>query len=396
MARLRSQKPTRSDSTSRKPTNGPNINPSHARFGQQLDRNGIVFARSRVDPPADLDELLQDLNRSRDSKSPSECEYRAYVEAVDTSYNEDTMTRAYDSIAKSQQRRRSIVKTEDGANPPSRRYVTVYNMQWTESSTSIQDGLSNPKPDVIEGLTTMAYPTDALEALGDALSPSKHPPAMPAFVVHAKGPHGQMDEAEKQCAYDGAVMVHSAQRVRQYLARPSATFDSHTQALTVAFNGADLHIYANHRTSDDKYHCYPLTADKPCFSFARYKAARRQLRNAQDWAYRRTTRTCDHLWEKSRRDAAILERRRLQRAREDEEDAKCIAGMLTPPPSSTHARKQRKARSNRSQGVEEEDANISQDRRRLSLSPCVILPSVEADENFETPPHSVPSSQLGM
>lgn len=105
------------------------------------------------------------------------------------------MMRTFDSIAKVQRHR---ARRND---PDARRYVTVYNMQWTESTAGIQEGLSNPKPDVMETLTTDSYPNEALEALGGALAPTKYPPAMPAFIMHAKGPNGHMDEAEKQCAY---------------------------------------------------------------------------------------------------------------------------------------------------------------------------------------------------
>jgi hypothetical protein len=176
----------------RKPRISARVTSTHRRFGEQLDRNGVVFARSCVRPPVDLDELLRDLNRQRDSKSPSECDYRAYLEVVDTSYNEDTMTRAFDSLAKVQSQR---PKSE------SSRYITAYNMMWTETSTPIQSAISNPKPDIMEALTTTAYPPEALERLSGSLAPTKYPPAMPAFVVHAKGPNGPMDEAEKQCAY---------------------------------------------------------------------------------------------------------------------------------------------------------------------------------------------------
>jgi hypothetical protein len=184
-------------------TKGPTaarITSSHPRFGQQLTRNGVVFERSLVKPPADLDELLQDLNRERESKSPSESEYRSYLEAVDTSYNEDTLTRAFDSLAKNRGSRVPISKDKRRS-----RYIRAYNIQFTQTAAPTQKGISNPKPDIMEGLTTVAYPADALSRLSGALAPTKHPPAMPAFIVHAKGPGGLMDEAEKQCAYGEAL-----------------------------------------------------------------------------------------------------------------------------------------------------------------------------------------------
>src|ERR1700760_2938630 len=102
MAQMRKGRSGSSSPYSSSPSAATRLTSSHPSFGQQLDRNGVVFARSRVEPPADLDELLRDLNRQRASKSPSECEYRAYLEAVETSYNEDTMIRAFDSLATTQ------------------------------------------------------------------------------------------------------------------------------------------------------------------------------------------------------------------------------------------------------------------------------------------------------
>lgn len=168
-------------------------------------------------------------------------------------------------------------------------------------------------------------------------------------------------------------MVHSALNTHAYLGNPPASFHSRTQALTVGFNGEDLHIYANHRTADGKFHCYPVITEKPRFSHSRYRTSQRQLRNAQDWSHDRAKRTRDRLWDKSRRDAAMMERRRVERMREDDEDAKIVAGILTPPPSSTRERKH----SRRSPRLG------CCSRSRISDSPSLILPSVESDAEFE-------------
>jgi hypothetical protein len=109
-------------------------------------------------------------------------------------------------------------------------------------------------------------------------------------------------------------MVYSAQKTHSYLAQPTGDFRDKTQAVTVAFNGEDLHIYANHLSNDGKYHSYPVSTEKPRFSYAQYKAARRKLRNAQDWGRRRAEQTCTRLWMKSREDSAKRLRARRSRA----------------------------------------------------------------------------------
>jgi hypothetical protein len=97
-------------------------------------------------------------------------------------------------------------------------------------------------------------------------------------------------------------MVHSAYEVHDYLGHSPRTFDGYTQALTVAFNGEDLHIYANHRSQDGKYHSYPVSAEKTSFSLSQYGIARRQLRNAQEWGRARAEQICQEIWGKVGRD----------------------------------------------------------------------------------------------
>jgi hypothetical protein len=291
------------------------VTSSHPRFGEQLNSNGVIFDRSCVEPPKDLDELMEHLNRQRDSKSPSECEYRAYVTAVDTSFNEDTMTRSLDWISKNQ-------TNQD--RPESRRYVRAYNLQFTDTAAPTQNGISNPQPDIMETFTTAAYPRQALEELAGVLTPTKHPLAMPGFTVQVKGPNGRMDAAMKQCAYgmllqspyllvrskkanlrttDGSVMVHSAHKIHQHLGNPSTAFYGRTQAISVAFNGTDLCLYANYLSKEGSYYLYPISAEKPCFSFTQFQSARRHLRNVQDWSRRKSEQRCNQLWDKERQKA---------------------------------------------------------------------------------------------
>jgi hypothetical protein len=132
---------------------------------------------------------------------------------------------------------------------------------------------------------------------------------------------------------DGAVMVDSAWKTHNYNHDDSmSSFETKTQALTVAFNGEDLHIYANHLTQG-RYHSYPVSTEKPRFSFQKYKTARRQLRNAQDWARTRAAERREQIWTTVKRLRAIS----------PDDPPSGNFGLVTPP-TSTHGGSKRSKR----------------------------------------------------
>ena len=121
---------------------------------------------------------------------------------------------------------------------------------------------------------------------------------MPILCVEWKGSDGTMLSAEKQCTYDGAFMVEAACHIREYMIKDLAGFLHKTQALTLALNGEYVHLYGNHaivKGSSFEYHQYPLHIYKPRDSLKDLKETYRSIRNAQDWARHRATRTKDDL-----------------------------------------------------------------------------------------------------
>ena len=121
---------------------------------------------------------------------------------------------------------------------------------------------------------------------------------MPTFCVEWKGPDGIMPSAEKQCAYDGALMVDAAYDAHKYMNKDPIEFLNKTQALTVALNGEYVHFYGNHvveKSSSLEYHQYPSQIHKPRDSLKDFKETHRSVRNAQDWSRKRATRTKDDL-----------------------------------------------------------------------------------------------------
>ena len=122
--------------------------------------------------------------------------------------------------------------------------------------------------------------------------------AMPTFAVEIKSGDRGTKSAELQCAYDSAIMVDAARTKYESLGKELEAFWKTTQALTLAYNGSNLEIKADHAVNLSgvtKYHNYSLYTDNPLSSYQNFKVARKHIRNAQDWCRERATRTLDEL-----------------------------------------------------------------------------------------------------
>ena len=256
-------------------------------FGVQLNKNGIIYGRLHAEEPEDATAVREYLNRARESPPPDEKDYKAYIRSVEYGDNELTMgVNVWPLLAKHPR----------DTNKPD--YAPYYNLQWTEKKSRLTFELSSAKPDMWEGYRRDQYPEKASEALGGALIPTQYGGAMPTFCVEWKGPDGKMPSAEKQCAYDGALMVESAYEAHKYMNKDPAEFLNKTRALTADLNGEFVHLYGNHvvkRDSALEYHQYELDVLCPRKSLKEFENTRNQIRNAQDWAREHATRTKDDL-----------------------------------------------------------------------------------------------------
>lgn len=254
------------------------------RFGQQLSANGVVHARWEAKLPQDFDEVKVYLDRDRASASPEPEDWQDYLEAVGESRNEATLQlTTWYKVAKP---------------PPGKGYLCDANLEWTEVDALVTNRIGNAKPDITESYRLRKYPQQSIDDLGAALAPTSHTMAMPTFAVEAKSIEKGIMEAELQCAYDGAIMVDAARRAHESLGNELGPFWKTTQALTLAYNGNDMTILANHAvkiTSAIQHHSYPLYSDTPRHSFEHFKSARKHVRNAQDWSRERSTRMLEEL-----------------------------------------------------------------------------------------------------
>ncbi|KAK3044137.1 hypothetical protein LTS18_002080, partial [Coniosporium uncinatum] len=229
------------------------------------------------------------LERSRESLSPDEKAWKRYVRVVENNSNEiGVQSDAWHRLAKN-----AVDQDIDG-------YQMAQNVSWSEVTSHVTEGLSDAKPDIWEGYRASQYPRQAVDDLEWAIKPTSYDEAMPALCVEWKGPGGEMQVAERQCAYDGALMADAAREVHEYLGKSPEVFYRHTQALTVALDGKYVLVHGHHIMPGEasgslEYHQFSLNEFTPRRSLAEYRALYKYIRNSQDWARERSTERLEEL-----------------------------------------------------------------------------------------------------
>ena len=249
----------------------------------KLYENRICTHTPVLPKPDDLEEIVQFLNRSRNSPSPSEKDYTDFCDTIHFSSNEETTKPTWENH----------LAYKAGSRGP-RTYLPHYNINWNGVDNHITHGIADAKPDYAEYFQIIEYPPEAVSTLG-LFANTAASMSIPSMCVQFKGPDGSMNIAQNQCAYDGALMVNNAHTIHKYT-RSQRDFFSKTQALNVAYNGREVQYYSNHTNLQKQgehmrqYYYQTLVAmDSPASSFENYKLARKRARNCQDWALAKAT-----------------------------------------------------------------------------------------------------------
>jgi len=241
-------------------------------FEERAYENGILDPVASH-PPRGFDTARHALARRRTSTQPSEKGHRAYSFRVSDSYNE---TKAADLVKVKMMR-----DLEDGDLDYSRHCGRAL------TETPPQDfnrGLSNPLPDVIEGLRTMALPNHLRHtALHQDRSSSL---SFSHFAAEFKRTDGDLHQATVQAAYDGAVLVNARYRALEEARQRStvaATLGKATKDLavfTLVSDGKVAEVYGHH-FEGGQYHQNLVASE----SLLKYPNRGRELiRNTQDYA----------------------------------------------------------------------------------------------------------------
>ncbi|RDL33132.1 uncharacterized protein BP5553_08571 [Venustampulla echinocandica] len=269
-------------------------------FSLQLgDNNIVVFDGLNGHDPDDMAEVGELLSQRRDSNPPSKLAFQQYLTIIRQNNNEVTIQHnALNLLAK-----RSVERELSN-------YMQRLNYSWVEVNNHLTVKLSSARPDIAESYRKSDYPLEAREALSCSIGPTACDISMPAYTVECKSTEGNMQTAENQCAYNGALMAEGARDVHRYLGKSSDNFYGKTQALTVAFNGDALKIYGHHivqtptpsqpaGTGDMatlKYHQHLYAHLNPRASFKSFQEAYKHLRNSQDFCYNLAAHRKDALW----------------------------------------------------------------------------------------------------
>lgn len=225
--------------------------------------------------PNNFSEIHNYFNRPRDSVSPDVADYKEYLYDAVTADNEDTVKQAV---------LMQLKKYKDEG------YRSAYNQQFTEypSNIGINDGLSTPKPDLIQGISLEAFePYPVKDRLGGSAVPT--PSLFPITLAHMAGefkrPGGNLIQAQGQAAYDGASLVYGRNAARESMGRADSPGTAHIGSFIS--DGTHITTFAHYAIQNALgkfvYHQWPVTDTNIQLNHQSFKIGRRQARNLQDW-----------------------------------------------------------------------------------------------------------------
>ncbi|KAK3352757.1 hypothetical protein B0T25DRAFT_454123 [Lasiosphaeria hispida] len=259
-------------------------------FEQQAYENGILDPTASK-PPHDVGTVQHHLTKRRSSTQPSERTHEQYCQRVFRSFNEAEASHLIQS--------KIMIDYEDSS--------MHYGRSTSRAITQIpqQDfnmGLSNPLPDILEGLITETLPSSMHGHSLHSLPGNSRPPsrsldsngrpsssslALCHFATELKRKDGNLRQAVSQAAYDGATLVYARdQALAQATAGTSAAVDKvagETAVLTCVTDGKVAEVFAHH-FQNGVYH-QNLVASESLLSYP--NRGRELIRNAQDYARRK-------------------------------------------------------------------------------------------------------------
>jgi hypothetical protein len=284
----RSKKPSRSElNSSSFGTKSKSSTTTDPSFPRVAFENGILDPDHST-PHTNLGYHQDQLDRTRDTASPSESEYEDIAHRIRKAPNEITMVLVTSILFKGY----------------GRGYSRVYNQAFSDfpKNVGFNDGLSAAQPDMVEGFEMTVFdPFPIRQELGGAAVPTaeRDPPALPHLAGEWKGHGKDMILAENQAAYDSACMVHGRNAALSLLNRPDPT--GHANVHTFTTDGTILNTFAHYSSEIQgkvKYHQIPTSSSLLISTYEDFKRSRRRLRNLQDEAKQNSEKLRDELKEK--------------------------------------------------------------------------------------------------
>ena len=275
------------------------VSSSDSRFPNLLSRNGIL-EQPNSKRPSNYKEICNQLDKARETASPTESEFEATAYKIQTAENEQTVLLESSALLKRYPRG----------------YRRVFDQPFNDfpRDAGFNDGLSPAQPDMLEGLDIATFsPIIVRQELHSAAVPSLGANAitLPHLAGEWKGPGKDLSVARHQAAYDGASMVHARNEACTYLRTPDPADQASVHTFTT--DGAILNTYAHFSTNESgqiKHQPYPTSSSFLTSSYSDFRRSRRRLRNLQDCAWKNSHKLRDDL---------LKEWSRRQNGSEDEE-----------------------------------------------------------------------------
>lgn len=199
--------------------------------------------------------------------SPDVADYKEHLYDVVTVDNEDTVKQTV--LAQ-------IKKYKDGG------YRSAFNQQFTEypSKVGFNNGLSTPKPDLIQGISLQAFePYPVKDQLDGSAVPTSS--LFPITLAHIAGefkrPGGDLIQAQGQAAYDGASLVYGRITAHESMGRADPPGSAHVGSFIS--DGVHIttfvHYAAKNSLGKVVYHQWPVTDTDIQLSHQSVKTGRR-------------------------------------------------------------------------------------------------------------------------
>lgn len=214
---------------------------------------GVSVVKSSQYPPSNKQEIKEYIRQARGSESPTSSQHNRFLNSLESAGNErDIENLMQGRVFKDTNKTDKLQDIDYRAN---------VDKQWVAypKNVGFNNGLSAPKPDLVEGYAQRAFPP-SIRQLGGSATLVHDSPAfvgLPHFAAEFKDYGKSMREAEVQTGYDGAHMVYSRNKALEHIGDKDPP--RRASPLTVASDGHSWSVYSHYAhpdedTNKDKYY----------------------------------------------------------------------------------------------------------------------------------------------
>ncbi|CAK7272982.1 hypothetical protein SEPCBS57363_005422 [Sporothrix epigloea] len=258
-------------------------------FVKQASANGLLSTNCS-EPPVNVEELKMRFVRRRESPPPPEEHYEKYVEAVENSTNEASISANFIQ---------HLLKFHCDKG-----YIQKFDVSFTgyPKNVGFNYRLATLQPDFVEGLVTFQFePFEVYKHISAAVIQENfnQSVALPHIVGEWKSKGKLSDAAVLQVGYAGAALVYSRNQALAHMGKSDPP--GHAAVTTFITDGTLLKQYAHYAkksaSGETKYYQCLINTEILDNSYEQFKKGRQSCRNAQDYAKEQSYKLRDELIE---------------------------------------------------------------------------------------------------